>query len=207
METPLTYEGLLEIFRLSDERLNQKLAQERAERLAREAERDAREAQERAERLAANKELDRKIAGITDTLGRFAEGQVRPVAIELFQRLNIPIYEESFNAKKLSPEKKFLYEVDILLYNTDFVVALEVKNTLRKEDIDEHIARLALMQQYPLKGTRGTKIIGAMAGMNVSNDVVHYTIKNGMYVITPNGAAVSVANDDTFKPRYWDING
>jgi hypothetical protein len=151
------------------------------------------------------KAIDKKMAQFTDTLGRFAEDQVRPAALRLFANLGIPIYEATFNSTKLDKDKTYLYEVDILLHNTDVVVAIEVKSTLRKEDVDEHVERLKLMQQFPLKGTRGTQIIGAMAAMNAQKDVVAYAIKNGFYVILPDGSSVGLVNPNDFKPRKWEI--
>lgn len=117
----------------------------------------------------------------------------------------MPIHEDMFNRSKYGPDNKYLYEVDILLYNTDVIVAIEVKSTLRKDDIDEHVDRLKLMQQYPLKGTQGTKIIGAMAAMNAQQDVINYAIKHGFYVFVPNGASIGLANEADFKPRQWEI--
>ena len=157
------------------------------------------------EQKQAQKELNKKLAEITDTLGRFAEHQVRPAALRLFKKLKIPIYQDGFNLQKFGQDGEYLYEVDILLFNTDFIVAIEVKSTLRMDDINEHIERMELMQQYPLKGTRGTAIIGAIAAMNASSDIVRYAIKKGLYVIVPNGASVRVANQAGFQPRHWAI--
>ncbi|MDI9355435.1 MAG: small VCP/p97-interacting protein, partial [Chitinophagaceae bacterium] len=186
-----------------------------AEAEKRQAEFDAKLEKQRAEfeeemkksREAAEKstqELNKKIAGVTDTLGNFAVEMVEPKLMELLRAKGIPIETIYESIKGFKNDQRY-YEVDLLMVNTNIFVAVEVKTTLKPEDVDEHIERLEKIKAVGPKGMdlSGMSFYGAIAGMVVKNDADIYACKKGLYVLCQNGENVKVVNDSKFQPRTW----
>ena len=148
--------------------------------------------------------LAKQVAEVTDSIGRFAEEQVRPRILAMFRAKGIEL-EETHPRVRVEKNGKFLLEIDLLLVNTIYSVVVEVKNTLRQRDVDEHIERLKKLQETPSRSIKGTTMYGAVAGMIVTDEVEKYAIKKGLYVIKPKGDSVEISNRDNFKPKTWEI--
>ncbi len=180
----LTYEHVLELFEETSKRFI--------------------ETDKRIEKIS--KDLSKKIADLGDTLGRFAEEQVKTDLVDKFNKWGIPVHAMATHFVQRDSKNDFVYEVDILIYNTEFVVAIEVKNTLRKEHVDEHIERMKKLQEYPLPDTKGKKILAGVAGMIVGDGVDNYAENKGLFVIKPSGDTVKIVNNrKTFKPKEWEV--
>lgn len=149
--------------------------------------------------------IGKQVGELTDTLGRFAEEQVRPKILHLFYEQGIKL-DETYQHVKVAQADKLLLEIDLLLVNTIYSVVVEIKNTLRKQDIDEHLERLAKLQQYPSRLIKGTTMYGAIAGMIIADDVEQYAIKQGLYLIKPKGEGVTITNKRNFVPTSWVID-
>ena len=150
------------------------------------------------------KALAKQVGDVTDTLGRFAEEQVRPKILELFRARGVEL-EETHPRVRVEKNGQFLLEIDLLLVNTIYSVVVEVKNTLRQKDIDEHLERMKKLQEIPSRTIKGTTMYGAVAGMIVADEVEKYAIKKGFYVIKPKGDNVEISNSANFKPKGWEI--
>jgi hypothetical protein len=150
------------------------------------------------------RQLARKVGDITDTLGKFAQEQVRPRLIQMFREQGITMDEIHPNVVVEKEGADYL-EIDLLLVNTIYSVVVEVKNTLKQRDIDEHILRLEKLQEFPSKVIKGTKMYGAVAGMIVNKEVEKYAIKKGLYVVKPKGDSVEISNDASFKAKTWEV--
>jgi CRISPR/Cas system-associated exonuclease Cas4 (RecB family) len=150
------------------------------------------------------RQLAKKVGDITDTLGKFAQEQVRPRLVQLFREQGI-IMDEIHPNVVVEKEGLDYLEIDLLLVNTIYSVVVEVKNTLRQKDVDEHILRLEKLQEFPTKVIKGTKMYGAVAGMIVNKEVERYAIKKGLYVVKPKGDSVEISNDASFKGKTWEV--
>jgi hypothetical protein len=150
------------------------------------------------------RKLARQVGDITDTLGRFAQEQVRPRLIEMFREKGVLMEEIHHNVVVEKQGSDYL-EIDLLLVNTISSVVVEVKNTLKQKDVDEHIQRLEKLQETPSRSIKGTKMYGAVAGMIVNKEVEKYAIKKGLFVVKPKGDNVEISNDASFKPKTWDV--
>ena len=148
------------------------------------------------------KELAKEVGNITDSLGRFAEAQVRPKILELFKAKGIEL-EETYPRVVVKKDGKFILEIDLVLVNTIYAVIVEVKNTLRQRDVDEHLERIEKLQTLPSKMLKGTSMFGAVAGMIVTDEVENYAIKKGLYVIKTKGDNVEISNKPNFKGKQW----
>ena len=148
--------------------------------------------------------LAKKVDEVTDSIGRFAEEQVRPRILDMFRAKGIEL-EETHPRVTVKKNGQFLLEIDLLLVNTIYSVVVEVKNTLRQRDVDDHLDRLSKLQETPSRTIKGTTMYGAIAGMIVTDQVEKYAIKKGLYVIKPKGDSVEISNLDSFKPKTWEI--
>ena len=151
------------------------------------------------------KALAKQVGDVTDSLGRFAEEQVRPKILELFSARGVEL-EETHPRVRVTKNGEFLLEIDLLLVNTIYSVVVEVKNTLRQKDIDEHLERMKKLQETPSHSIKGTTMYGAVAGMIVTDEVEKYAIKKGFYVIKTKGDNVEISNKADFKPKEWAVN-
>jgi hypothetical protein len=105
----------------------------------------------------------------------------------------------------LNETKRVRTDIDILLTNTDSVMAVEVKHELNKRDeVDRHLRRMDLIRQYPPKGIAGMRLLGAMAGGVVDPDVKDYAYQCGFFVLELTGESVRLAEPPAgFAPREW----
>ncbi|GMO26281.1 MAG: hypothetical protein Pg6A_13500 [Termitinemataceae bacterium] len=76
----------------------------------------------------------------------------------------LPVYDEKNREKA---------EVDILLVNTEWAMAVEVKRQADAEDVKEHIERMERILKYPpaeLEIRPDIKLLGALAGGIVTGE-------------------------------------
>lgn len=150
--------------------------------------------------------LNRKLGEMSNWLGEFAEYQILPAATRLFREQNLPLHEVYVRLRQEDEEGYGIYEVDILVANSNVAVALEVKNTLRQRDVEEHLERLEKMKKYPLKVIRNTDVYGAVAGMVVKKEVEDFATRKGLFVIRPSGDSAEISNAAVVKPKIWHTN-
>jgi hypothetical protein len=97
-----------------------------------------------------------------------------------------------------------LAEADILLENDDFIVAVEVKSKPDQDDVDDHLARLKILQQYFKKHReKEKKVIGAVAGAIFPDKVKQTVIDCGLYAIVQSGDTIKIDVPDGFKPQLF----
>jgi len=150
------------------------------------------------------KELNKKMGELTDTMGEFAEGQVKPKILEMFRERGIEL-EETHEHVKIKKDRKLYVEIDLLLVNTEFMIVLEVKNTLQQKHVDEHLKRLDKLKTFCPSSMKGFTLLGAVAGMVVSESVEKYAFKKGFFVIRPKGEGIIISNKRNFKFQEWKI--
>jgi hypothetical protein len=151
-----------------------------------------------------NRELNKRMGNISDVLGLYAQSQTKERIVEMFAERGIELRSLATNYREEDGKGGFIYEIDILLYNTIYAIVVEVKNHLKKDDIDEHLERMEKCVQFPPRGTEGKILLAAAAAMIVSQEVESYATKKGFFVIKPSGKSVKLANDTNFKPFEWN---
>jgi hypothetical protein len=210
METPLTFEQMMALFAQTDKHIRDLFAEtdkQRAEmdkRMAEQrAETDKRMAEQRAETDKRIDRMSRKVEGLSDTLGNFAMDSVKPSILRLFKEKGIEL-KEIFAKSTQTQNAETLYEIDFLAVNGEYAVVVEVKTTLRKDDIEEHLERMKKIQAYPMSNLQDKKIFGAIAAMVASEEVCKYAIKKGFFVLLQSGENMKISNTDTFKPTIWE---
>ena len=94
------------------------------------------------------------------------------------------------------------YEYDILAVNDGKVVVVEVKTTLRPEDVRWFVKKLGRFTGYR-KEYRGWKVYGAMAYLKAHKTVVKHVERQGLFVIRAVGSSASIVNRAGFQPRVF----
>ncbi|MCI4624663.1 MAG: hypothetical protein L3V56_01750, partial [Candidatus Magnetoovum sp. WYHC-5] len=129
---------------------------------------------------------------------RFVEGLIVPAMERLFRERGIEI--ERIFSRVQSKNKSM--EIDILAANGKHAILVEVKSTLKVNDVKEHIKRLGnfkvVFPEYKDK-----YIVGAVAGIVIEESADKYAYRNGLFVIAENGNTVNITNDDKFVPKLW----
>ena len=173
--------------------------------LAKEVAESRKEADESRKKVDSDiRRVSKQIADLGDSLGKFAEEQVRPRLVEMFREKGVYM-EEIHSNIVVERNGQYLLEIDLLLVNTVYSVVVEVKHNLKQKDVDEHIERLEKLQLSPSRSIKGTKMYGAVAGMIVNKEVERYAMKKGFYLVKPKGDSVEISNPNDFKAKTWDV--
>lgn len=152
-------------------------------------------------------ETDQKIQKMTASIGRlgnklgdFVEEMVRPAAVRLFRERGVDVHEvhRGIEAKRDGDS----LEIDLLVVDDTDIIAIECKSTLGVDDVNEHLERLAKVKKL-LPTYAGKRVLGAVTGMVIPDNVAQYAYRQGLYVIGQNGEHLEIRNDQRFKPRAW----
>jgi hypothetical protein len=153
---------------------------------------------ERVDRVMAN------VGGLNRSVGELIETLIAARLWEKFAgfRYNfkrayrrVPIYDETNRART---------DIDILLSNTEWCMAVEVKREADEKDVEHHLRRMQLIRQYPPLEIVGKKMLGAIAGGVVPPDAAEAAFKAGFYVLELTGESVTLLPPpDYFAPREW----
>jgi hypothetical protein len=192
------------------------------EREAREREREAREAREQEAREKSSREVNEQInktakevaklsknmGGLNRSMGELIETLIAARLWKKFSNYEyklkrayqrIPVYDEN------SVDRT---DIDILLVDTEWAMAVEVKREADRKDVDHHIKRMGLILRYPPAEVRGKKLLGALAGGVVPPDVREYAYGAGFFVLELRGESVRLAPPPKgFLPKQWVAAG
>ena len=131
------------------------------------------------------------------------EHLVAPSITERFNELGFHFHDISEVRKFLDEKGKVRAEVDILLENSDSIVAVEVKAKPAVDDVKDHIKRLEILRDHWNKHNDKRKIFGAMAGAIFRKPAKQAAIKAGFYVLDQSGDTMKMDIPDGFVPRRW----
>ena len=151
------------------------------------------------------KETDEKFKELrelfTGQWGRLIEALVEPAVLKLFQERGIQVIDTAQRVKARRDREEM--EVDILATNDDSVIAIEVKTTLKVEDVNYFIGKLERLFEFFPK-YKGMKLYGAVAGIRIEEAADKYAYRKGLFVLTLSGEnMVVILNDEKFKPKEW----
>ncbi|MDR0374348.1 MAG: hypothetical protein LBH85_01305 [Treponema sp.] len=124
-------------------------------------------------------ELSKNVSGLNRSMGEIIEtlvaSQLREKSADYPYNLKracqrVPLYDENSSIRT---------DIDILLSDAEWAMAVEVKRELnRKDEVDDHVRRMALVREYSLLEAAGKKLLGAIAGGVVDPDVKERAIKH-----------------------------
>ncbi len=145
-------------------------------------------------------QTNKKINHLSDESDYFAENMVEPYLWVLFERRGIFLKDISLRRRSWRDGAEMY--VDLMAANDEYAVVVEVKTRLKQEDVDAHLERLALLKRaFPVYQEK--QVLGAVAGMEVADNVAKYAYRHGLFVLAQSGEAMELLNDDAFEPRAW----
>jgi hypothetical protein len=183
--------------------LVQQISKENRE-MAREADRRSQEADRRfQETEKAIREAQRIVGNLGNKLGIVVEQLVLTNMKEKFNALGYNFLKMVTNVIIEDKANNIMTEVDAMLENGEYALAIEVKTQLNVNHVDEHIERMEKLRRFADNRRDNRKFIGAAAGAIVSENVRTYALKKGLYVIQQSGDTVTIVNPAGFKPKEW----
>ncbi len=170
-------------------------------------ERQSRETRELRESLREqSRETEQKIRKLeslfTTQWGKLVEALVEPGAVNLFRERGINIRYTSRRIEVEDEKGRKIAEFDIFLENDDELVVIEVKTTVKKEDVDWFLEKMSRFKEWFPKYKR-YKVYGAIAGISFDEGVDRYAYRMGLFVLKSEGGIIRIANDPDFSPRVW----
>ena len=212
--SPLTYEGVLEMFRETREQFRETREQMKdTDRKFQETNRrfqetdliiqeTARMVQETSRQM---KKSERKISALGSRIGEIIERMVSGNIVDKFRALNYEVTQCGRNVFFENKKLKIHGEIDLFLDDGDIAILIEVKTTLETKDVRKHIERLEKYRRYAdAKGGDKRRFIGAVAGAVVTDDAADFAQQSGLYVIVQSGKAVEiVASPEGFLAKEW----
>jgi hypothetical protein len=151
----------------------------------------------------AVKETTISVGGLNNSFGELAEHLVAPNIHKKFNALGYHFGGISGNQIIKNERGETIAEIDILLENDDYVVAVEVKSKPKNADIDRFAKRLEILRKFRDKSRDIRKIRGAIAGAVFHDSVKKAVLKAGFYVIEQAGDTVKIDVPEGFKPKEW----
>jgi hypothetical protein len=204
-EMGLTFEKVWAMFQESDRRMKETdrivkettLQMKETDRQMKETDRQMKETDRKM------KETDRKISSLGSRLGELVEEIIFPNILEKFNKLGYVFGKAGSRVLYRDSQGAYIAEVDILLENGDFVLAVEVKTTLTKTDVRDHIRRMEKLRFYADTHGDKRKLLGAVAGGIASHEVKAVAVKSGFFVLEQSGDTVRISVPEGFKPKEW----
>ena len=93
-------------------------------------------------------------------------------------------------------------EFDIVATNGADTVVVEVKTTLRPEDVREFLRKLSFFAEW-FQDHRRDRILGAVAYLKSDESVTRHAERQGLFVIRATGSSASILNSPDFEPRAF----
>ena len=183
-------------------------AKREEERRIEEAKRDQKDRELRTEfraELKANFRESRRRINKLDELfnsqwGKLVEALVDGRVVNILNKIGIKVEQTTQRSEGFYEGKK--QEIDILAINGDEIVAIEVKTTLRPEDIRVFEDKLKVLKLW-MRQYAGEKIYGAVAYIRADAGSAELAAKRGLFVIKAVGASAYLTNAEGFKPRTF----
>jgi len=181
LEIQQAVESIWSLFRETDRRLDQRREETRQEIAA----------------LSAQTRAAQEL--FTGQWGRLLEALVRPGVVELFQARGIRGQPQP-GAATDAPGRREM-EIDLLLVNGDALVVVEVKSTLRVDDVRTLVKDLKRFPEF-FPEYRDYRLFGAVAALAINESADRYAYRQGLFVLTlGREGLVTLCNDDAFRPQ------
>jgi hypothetical protein len=140
----------------------------------------------------AHQETEKALGRMSNKMGDMAEYTLLPDLAEKFKKFGFTFQVVNRNRKIADYEHDIHAEVDAFLENGSQAMAVEVKTTLRHDDVDYHIQRMEKICQYADWHNDKRQFFGALAATVIDDDTKRYALKQVFYTIEPSGEDVKI---------------
>ncbi len=199
LEIEQSIESIWALFRETDRRLDQRF--EETDRRFRETDQRLDRRFEATEREIAALSAQTRAAEnlFIGKWGRLLEALVRPGAVALFQARGIAVNRTQERVRIRQGGEEM--ELNLLLVNSEALVVVEVKSTLRVEDVRALVEDLKTFPKF-FPEYRDYRRFGAVAALAIEEEADRYAYRQGLFVLTMGREElVTLLNDDAFRPK------
>ncbi|NJL74133.1 MAG: hypothetical protein HC892_02915 [Saprospiraceae bacterium] len=144
---------------------------------------------------------DKKLESLIGNWDSLIENLSEVGVVEELERFGITGLRESLsNLKVKDGDGRVLKEFDYILINSDVLVVVEAKTTLRTQDVEKHINDLPLIFKSKVaKDIR--KVYGVIVYLNAHDQTIKYAEREGIFVIKISGEGIlKTQNQLNFMP-------
>jgi len=147
--------------------------------------------------------LSKNVGGLGNSIGNVIETLFAAHLWEQFPEYDLRMLYRDINL--YDENRKQITQIDILLVDTEWVMAVEVKYNGKMKDIDEHKVRMERIRKYPTPLIPPqAKILGAIAAGTIEPEAVAYAHESGFFVVElKDDFVVRVPAPAGFKPKEW----
>ena len=151
------------------------------------------------------RETSREINALRDLFtsqwGRLMESLVEGDLVDLLNARGIPITDTTTRLKGRRADGG-QYEFDILAHDGKELVVVEVKTTLRPDDVKAFMGKLNRFKEW-VPRYANNRVYGAMAWLTADAGAEQMAINRGLFSIRATGDSAVIQNDGGFAPRAW----
>lgn len=149
-------------------------------------------------------ETDKKIKELaslfTSQWGKLIESLVEGDLIKLLNERGIKVERTLQRVKGNREGQNFEYDI-IAVNNTDIVI-VEVKTTLRPQDVSDFHEKLWKAKQF-MPEYKAMTIYGGVAFLTAEGASDRMAEKIGLFTIKATGSSASISNSEDFKPKAF----
>ena len=153
-------------------------------------------------RRDGNRRMDRLEELFTGQWGKLMESLVAGDLIRLFQERKIQVQRTLPNVTGRHADGR-VWEIDIVAVNGEEIIVVEVKTTLRVEDIRSFINKNLKRIRTMFPEYSDKKVYGAIAYLRTRESTRIMALKQGLFVIRATGNSASIINAEDFRPRCF----
>ena len=162
-----------------------------------------REAAYKEERLRADRRLDRAIHRMIgdgdERFGRLMEALTEGDLPPLLQRAGFPVLDDGVMKRQGVSN---VAEFDLTAVGQTVTVVVEVKTTLRPEDVRYFVQKMERYREWFSASAPGN-LHGAMAYLTATASAPKMAVRRGLLLIRVVGSSASIVNAPGFKPRKF----
>jgi len=192
MPAELTKEDIFRLFAETDKRFKE--TDRRLDKRSEETDRRFRETDKKIKELASL---------FTGQWGKLVEALVKPSALKLFQERGVKVTETYQRLESRRDGSQM--EIDILLANDKEAVVIEVKTTLKVEDVREFLDDLMRFTFF-FPRYKGLILYGAVARIQIEEEADKFAYRHGLFVLASSGGGmIRILNNPEFQPKNFGV--
>ncbi len=195
-QQPLTFEKVWLMFQETDKRF-----QETERLLTEQSKKTDKKIQETNKQM---KETDKKVKKAMDLFtcqwGRLVESLVEGDLPRVLRERGIEIKRTVERAKSEEDNGR---EFDIIAVDGDVCVVVEVKTTLRPEDVAHFINTIKHFREWMPEYAYKNRVLGAVAYLHTASRSEVMAQKHGLFTIRATGKSARIVNPPGFEPKEF----
>lgn len=147
-----------------------------------------------------DKKLNKLERLFTSQWGKLVESLVEGDLIKLLNERGIQV--ESVIQRRKGQKEGRNYEFDLIAVNSEEIVIVEVKTTLRTKDVTDFRKKLKKAKTF-MSEYKNMTVYGAVAFISSEAASDQMAENQGLFVIRATGSSSSIVNREDFKPKAF----